>query len=500
LAVLAASKIESTLGPMGALKMVTYHRGPELVGKITKDPTEIVSELGVQYPALKTLEEAAKIHRRQVGDGVSTMLILVAALIVEAQDLIGKGVHPSTILRGYHKATIEAISVIGSLSVPQPKNQDERLLETIDCGSGLLTRKFRKLLSEAADYATFDGFLDLTTIKVVRRIGRSSDQSGLIRGVAIKKPKSHPSMPDRVEDPKVALVTRKLEIRPLESKMKGEGRFPTKLTITHGGQLPMFKSAENRMREEFAEKAQAIGVEVLLCRSKIDERVADKLARKGIFALQMVDQEDLEAVAKATGARIVADVDHLTTEDLGAAQAVEVDTEEPNGLTVLKCGRGCSLLLRGSSPERLDELEKIAKRGLLILKHSRADPKVVPGGGAIYVPLANRLRDYARRFPGREQLAIESFANALEKIPECLSSNLGLNKVDTMIRLHARHANGESMAGVADLEYLASPDAYPIELTSVNKATIRRAYEVTSLLLRVDSYFSVKDLPLVHKK
>ena len=499
LASLAAFKIGSSLGPKGAYKLVTYHRGPEMVMKVTKDPIDVVDELGIEYPAIMTLAEAAKIQRQHTGDGISTLLVLVSALLTEADKLMEIGFHPNTILDGYLKATEKSNTIINENAKNVWADLDEHLLAVVDCGGDLLSGRFRREVSEAVDRISEDGLIDVSRVRIVKKPGGQTNDSELVRGVIIKKGKAHPSMPDWIDAPKIAFLN-KLELKRLELKAKDEGPFSIKLNITTQGQIQLFKLEEARLRTMLVERVKASGANVLICRAKIDDRFSDQLSRQGILAVHFVDAEDFEAAAKATGATIAGNVDQLTREDLGIARRLEVDKIKPEDIVVLYCDRGSTLLLRGSSPELVQELEKTVKRALLILKHARSNPKVVPGGGAILVELASQLRRYALTLEGREQFVIGSFANALEKIPECLSRNYGLDPIDMMIQLRNHHSKGQQAMGVGEEGCVDMFDANVVELASVNRANVHRAFELVSLLLRIDDCFYVKDIPKFHKQ
>jgi len=248
------------------------------------------------------------------------------------------------------------------------------------------------------------------------------------------------------------------------------------------------------------QRVKSAGANVLLCGSKIDERVADGLSREGIFALEMVEQKSFEEVARVTGAKIAGTVDFLVKEDIGVAKLLEVDKIPPEKIAILHCDGAATLLLRGSSPEIVQELEKIVRKGLLVLKHSRARSKVVPGGGAVFVELALRLRSFALGFSGKQQLAVKVFADALETIPRWLAFNFGLDPIDIMTQLREHHSNHELNMGVGEG---GCADVYKenvVELASIFKTTLWRTLEVASLLLKIDDYFYVKDLPIVHKQ
>ena len=500
LAGLVASKVASCLGPTGAYKLVTYHRGPQLVTKVTKDAVDIVDELGVQYPAVKTLAEAAKIQRDEAGDGVSTLLVLVSALLNEAQKLTDMGVHPVAILDGYREAAKKSITIIDEISSEYSGDLQDSLLRMIDCGRGLLNKRLREELSQAVSLVEHTDGLDLTRIKIEKKLGGATEDSRLVRGVIIKKEKRHCSMPDRIEQPRIALVYKQLVLKRSEQLAIDEGPFNAKLRITEPGQLRLFRSEESALRSRMVHRVKSAGANVLLCGSKIDERVADGLSREGIFALEMVEKSDFDEVARVTGARIAGTVDYLVKEDIGVAKMLEVDKIPPEQIAILQCDGAATLLLRGSSPEIVQELEKIVKRGLLVVKHSRARSRVVPGGGAVFIELALRLRAFALEFSGKQQLAVKAFADALETVPNWLAFNFGFDAIDIMTELRGHHASHQAGIGVGESGCADMHKANVVELAAIFKTTIWRTLEVASLLLKIDDYFYVKDLPMVHKQ
>jgi len=500
LAALAASKVASCLGPTGAYKLVTYHLGPKLVTKVTKDAVDIVDELGVQYPAVKTLAEAAKIHRDEAGDGVSTLLVLVSALLNEAQKLTEMGVHPVAILDGYREAAKKSITIIDEISLEYSGDLHASLLRVIDCGRGLLNKRLREELSQAVCLVEHTDELDLTRIKIEKKLGGATEDSQLVRGIIIKKEKRHRSMPDRIDQPRIALVYKQLVLKRSEQLAIDEGPFNAKLSVTEPGQLRQFKSEESALRARMVQRVKSAGANVLLCGSKIDERVADGLSREGIFALEMVEKKDFDEVARVTGARIAGTIDYLVKEDVGIAKLLEVDKIPPEQIAILHCEGAATLLLRGSSPEIVQELEKIVRKGLLVLKHSRARSKVVAGGGAAFVELAQQLRAFALGFSGKQQLAVNAFADALETIPKWLAFNFGLDPIDVMTQLRGQHSNNQTSMGVGEGGCADMYGANVVELASVFKTTLWRTLEVISLLLKIDDYFYVKDLPMIHKQ
>jgi archaeal chaperonin len=500
LAALVASNLASCLGPTGAYKLVTYHRGPELVTKVTKDAVDIVDELGVQYPAVKTLAEAAKIHREEAGDGVSTLLVLISALLNEAQKLTEMGIHPVAILDGYRHAAKKSISIIDDIAIDLAGDLEDSLLQMIDCGRGLMNKDLRQALSQAVRLVEETGALDLARVRIEKKLGGATEDSRLVRGIIINKEKRHRSMPDRVEQPRIALVYKQLVLKRSEQLAIDEGPFNAKLSVTRAGQLLEFKSEESALRARMVHKVKSAGANVLLCGSKIDERVADGLSREGIFALEMIGQRDFDEVARVTRARIAGSIDYLAKEDVGAAKMLEVDKIRPEQIAIIHCDEGATLLLRTSTPETLQELEKIVRKGLLVLKHARARSKIVPGGGAVLVELAFRLRAFALGFSGKQQLAVKAFADALETVPNWLAFNFGLDPIDIMTELRRYHSSHQASVGVGERGCADMYKTNVVELASILKTTLWRTLEVASLLLKIDDYFYVKDLPMIHKQ
>jgi chaperonin GroEL (HSP60 family) len=308
-------------------------------------------------------------------------------------------------------------------------------------------------------------------------------------------------MPDEMSNLKIAILTKPLDIKPLELIARNEGSPNKLLNMTRDGDIHKFKDEEYRLRKQIVEQIKKAGANVVFCRSKIDDRIAHLLCQDDIFASSMVDEKQLDEIAKATGANIIADASLLTSQDIGHGEKLEIEKLGPDQITIVHTrNNAASLLLRASNPEILQELEKIVKKSLLILKHVRSNAKIVPGGGAIFEMLSVQLRKFATTFPSRQQLAINTFAYALEKIPEAIARNYGLDPIKTVFELRKEHANGKNTMGIGESGPMDMINMDIVELASVNKATLRRALEVVSLLLRVDSIFQVKELPVFHKQ
>jgi chaperonin GroEL (HSP60 family) len=499
LAAMSAAKVESALGPRGAYKMVTFNRGPERIIKVTKDSVEMLKELEVQYPAVKTLAEAAKLHREEVGDGVSTMVIIIAGLLQASETLMDKKIHPNVMLRGYLAATKEALAVIQKTAIVKGESRNQ-ILDVAECGRKLLTPHLRAALLEAAERAESQGGIDLKRIRVITKSGGSVADSRLIRGVMIKKEKLHPSMPDELHDVKVAVVNKTFDNKPLEILMKGQGPFHIKLDISEADQMEKFRKQERRMNDDLVSAVESAGAKVVFCRAKIVTPVADEMARRGIMAFEMVGQEDMDAVAEATGATTVGDVRNLEPKDLGVVSALRVEKIEGLYYGVVEGPKGSTILIRGSSVEHVDETERVVKNVVRLFRNAKKDPKTVPGGAAIYMQIAAHLKEYALTFPGKEQVAIEAYAGVLEQVAGSLIRNYGLSWSKTLPELRSYHARGMHNMGIAEGGCTDMDKLGIRELASTARAALRRAYDVTTLLVRVDEYFYVREVAMVHKQ
>jgi chaperonin GroEL (HSP60 family) len=363
-----------------------------------------------------------------------------------------------------------------------------------------MTERVRGIVLEATTLATRDGKVDTKLIRFTKQSGGNPDDSELVRGVIVKKNKAHASMPDLVEEPRVALVAKQLDIKPLDIKMPGEGTFQYKLEITDESQLSKFRDEELRLKMRMVVTLKSVGANVVVSRSPIADAILGALAKEGIFAAMSLSQEDLDAVAEATGGKVVIELRELTEADLGRADRLETRKIEEEEVFTLSAKRGVTLLLRSSSPEGLSEFEKVLRNSFLLLKHAKNGGKYVPGGGAIQATVATELRKFALSFDSKEQFSIDSFADALEEIPQCLARNYGLDPSDALVTLKSNHAEGRRAIGVSRLGCSDMLDAGVLELAVTSKTVINRAVEVASLMLGIDDYIFARDLPLVHKQ
>lgn len=494
-AVYAADKLRSTLGPKGAYKMVTYNKGPEQVIKVTKDAIAVLDELAIQHPPAVIIAESAKMQRQEAGDGTATFVIFLSALLKKADLLMNMKIHPNTIVHGYHMATEK---VFGILVKQTTKAKDDfDVLETIDCKRNLLTPKIRLAIHEAYPLAFVDGRFDLENIRFLRKSGSEIDESALIYGVVVKKSKAHPNMPDSLKQLRIALTSERLGFDRLELKMKGEGPIPIRVNIKSAQQMQEYRQTEVKLKTDFIKKLTELQVNVLLCQQPIEEYQKRLLLQNGIFALERVDQDDLKAIAYASGAKVVSNLKDLTEEDVGNATELESGKIELENITTFRGCRGATFLLRGNIPQVIDELETAIKNGFIAMKNFNDDNRVVVGAGAVEAELARQLQDYARSFDDREQIVIEAYASALLDVPRCLAENYGLNPTDAILELRRRHSEGNLNAGISEAGVDGCVCMEPLK---VKQSVLRRACEVSQLMLKIDELIISKEIPKFHKK
>lgn len=493
----AVERLRSSLGPNGAYKMVVYNRGPEKVVKITRDAVSVLEEFAIQFPTVTVISEAAKIQRQEVGDGVTQFAIFTTALLRKADELVSRGVHPNIILRGYLEATKKALEIIGTSSKNPENNELNKVLETVDCGRQLLTKETCAMLLEAYNFATEDGKFDKDKVRITRKPGGISSESKLIKGIMLKKGKLHPNMPDTVEHPRIAVTSGRIGSNRLEVKMKKEGPPPIKLEITNANQLANYRDAEKDREKQALEKIRTLGINVLFCQQPIDNFAKGKLCETGVLAFETVAREDCVTISRATHANLVGSLADLSECDIGKAEKLEILKIGLEKTVSLTGCDGVTFLLSGSTQQALDEFESLIHRSLSVLQLANEGGKTVPGGGATEMHLAQELRIFAKQFQGREQLAIDDFADALMEIPRCLALNNGLNVNDILSELRKLHAEGSNEAGVGPVN---CENKVCIELSEVKSSIIKRAYEVALLMLRIDEQITWKELAKFHKK
>ena len=494
-----ADAVKSTLGPKGMDKMLVDSMGDVT---ITNDGVTILKEIDVEHPAAKMLVEVAKTQDDEVGDGTTSAVVLAGELLKEAESLIEQEVHPTIIVNGYRMAAAEAVRLLQNLAFTV-KRDDKAMLKAIAATamSGRSVGDHVDFLADIAVHAVQDiveevgGKLraDVDNILVQKKHGGNMRDSELIQGIVLDKERVHPRMPKFVRGAKIALVNRALEVKKTEVSEEIKIRDPKG--------LQRFLDEEEKSLKSLADKIKSSGANVVLCQKGIDDLVQHYLAQAGIYAVRRVKESDMKKLAKATGGRSVTNLDDLTAKELGRAELVEerkVGSDDMTFVTGCKSARAVSILVRGGTEHVVDEIERTLHDALRVVAAAIEDGKAIPGGGATEVELSLALKDYAATVGGREQLAIEKFAVALEVIPRTLGQNAGLDPIDVLINLRSEHGKrgGKSMG--VNIETGKPQDmvkANVIEPLRVKTQATESATEVASMILRIDDVIASKKSP-----
>jgi len=496
IAVLAADKIRSSFGPQGSYKLVAYNRGPEQVVKITKDSVAILDELAIQYPPAIIISESAKLQRQEAGDGVATFVVFLSGLLKKANELLALKIHANIIIHGYHLATSRALELIDQQAMAYD-NQNNDILDIVDCKRNLLTSKMRSMILEAYQLVTIEGKFDEDNVRFLRKPGGSIQESSLIKGVVVKKEKAHPNMPERLKNLRIAITSERPGINRLEVKMPGQGPIHIKLGIKRPEQITLYREATDKLKSTSLDRLIELKANVLLCEQPLEQNLKEKLFANGIFALENVDKKDTLAVANATGANIAGQLSELNEEDLGFADELYTDRIDFEKTVTIHGCKGATFLLRGSVSQAIDELETALTNSMIVLKIMEEDRRVLAGGGAPEAYLTKELREFAKQFPNKEQVVIESFADALMDIPRCLAANYGLNSIDTLLELSKHQEEERYNMGINGK---GCTQTVCLEPVTIKRSVIRRANEVSMLLLHIDELLISKEIPKFHKK
>ena len=484
-----ADTVRTTLGPRGMDKMLVDSIGDIT---ITNDGVTILEEMEVEHPAAKMMVEIAKAQDEEVGDGTTTVVVIAGELLKKAEELLEQDIHPITITRGYRSAKEKAIEILQEIGRKVDINDEASLLKiamTAMGGKSGLTGKenIAKLVLEAVRTVASEEngriVIDKDDIKIEKKQGGSVDDTELIKGIVIDKEVAHPAMPRVVKNAKILLVDKELEIKSPETDAKIE--------ITSPEQMQAFLDQEAKMLKEMAEKIIKTGANVVLCQKGIDDLVLHYFAKAKIMAARRVKRSDMEKLAKATGAKIVTNIDEISSNDLGSAGMVEerkVAGEEMIFVRECKNPKSVTIFVRGGSEHVVDEAERAITDAVRAVISTIEVGKVVTGGGAVEMELSRRLKEYARQVGGREQLAIEKFAEALEIIPKTLAESTGLDPIDALVELRAAHERGESDKGV-DVINSKITNMYElgvVEPLKIKTQAIKSAAEAAEMILRID--------------
>ena len=486
---IVAEAVKSALGPKGMDKMLVDSFGDVT---ITSDGRTVLDEMDIQHPAAKMMVEVAKTQDSEVGDGTTTAVIVAGELLGKAEELIRKNVHPTVIIDGYRKAAEKALETLEKLAIPVKQNEKEAIKKVaITSMASKLVAESKEYLADIAASAILhvaqkvgDEYkADVDDIMVEKKPGESLRDTKLINGIVIDKEVVHPGMPKRIEKAKIALLDVPLEIEKTE--------FDAKINIESPEQMDAFLKQEENMIKDMVEKLAESGANVVLCQKGIDDLAQHYLARKGMLAVRRIKKSDMEKLSKATGGKIVTNLDGLSKNDLGHTELVEQRKIGDDKMTFIegcKNPRSVAILIRGGTERIVDEAERSIHDALCVARDVVEEPKIMAGGGAPELEVARKLREYAETLPGREQLAVMGFAEALEAVPITLAENAGLDPIDIISELRAHHEKGEIWAGVEVHEGKVRDmkKVGVFEPLAVKKQIIKSASEAASMILKID--------------
>jgi thermosome len=489
--------VRTTLGPRGMDKMLVDSLGDVT---ITNDGATILKEIDVQHPAAKLMVEIAKTQDQEVGDGTTTAVILAGELLKNAEELLEAKIHPTTIAAGFKKAAVKAREILTSMAKEIDINSNDINDVVMTCLNSKAIRgfkvKFAKIAVNAAqavkEKRAGKWFVDLDQIQIQKKRGKSLADTVMIDGIVIDKEIVHTDMPKSLKNAKVALLDLALEIKKTE--------FDSEIRITDPTQIQAFLDEEARMLKAFVDKLKEVGATMIFCQKGIDDDAQHFLAVNGMSAVRRVKKSDMEKLQRSTGATIIMSIKDLSPQDLGTAELVEerkIGDDKVVYVTGAKQLKSVSIVIRGGVEHVVDEAERGIHDALCVAKDIIQDNKIVGGGGASEVEVAKQLRAYAAQVGGREQLAVEAFADAIEVIPKTLSENAGLDPIDILVKLRAKHeSDGKNMGiDVFDSEVKDMIQAGITEPLVVKLQAVKSAAESASMIIRIDDVIAARASP-----
>ena len=495
---LIAEIVRSSLGPRGMDKMLVDSLGDVT---ITNDGATVLKEIDVQHPAAKMMVEISKATDNEVGDGTTSVVVLAGALIEKAEELIAKDVHPTIIVDGYRKSAQKAIEILNKIAQKIDANDKESLIKVaktsmqtklVSKEADELAEVVVKAILQVVESVDSKNKVDIDDVKVEKKAGGSLRDTTLIQGIVLDKEVVHGGMPKRLDKAKIALLNCALEIEKTE--------FDAKINISSPDQMKMFLEEENRMLKDMVEKIKSSGANVVICQKGIDDIAQHYLAKLDILTVRRVKESDMTKLARATNARVVNNIDDLTSNDLGSADLVEerkVETDKWVFVEGCKHPKSVTILIRGGSQRVVDEAERSIHDALMVTKDVLEKPAIVAGGGAPEAYVASKLREWTSTLIGREQLAAEKFAEALEIIPLTLAENAGMDPIDTATDLRAKQSKGAKWMGIdarsAKITDMSKMDIF--EPLSVKEQIIKSATEAASMILRIDDVIASSKSP-----
>jgi len=491
-----ADAVRSTLGPKGMDKMLVDSMGDVV---ITNDGVTILKEIDIEHPAAKMMVEVAKTQDEECGDGTTTAVILAGELLKKSEDLIEQNIHPTIIAGGYRMAADKAKEILNRIAEKVSLDDKDALSDI--AATAMISKSASAHRSHLADIAVKavtsvveeqgagKYVVDEDNIQVVKKQGGAITDTEMIQGIIVDKEPVHPNMPKQVKDAKIALIDSALEVKKTEIDAKIEITDPTKLQA--------FLSEEENMLKRMVDTIKKSGATVVFCQKGIDDLAQHYLAKEGIYAVRRVKKSDMEKLAKATGANIVTKLDELSKQDLGSASLVyekKIADDEMTFVTGCKNPKAVSILIRGGTEHVVDEVERSLEDAISVVSVAIEDGKMITGGGSSATEVALALREYAASVGGREQIAIDAFADAIEIVPRTLAENAGLDPIDTLIDLRKAHKQGSKYAGVNVFtgKITDMKKESVIEPIRVGTQAISSATDAAVMILRIDDVIASK--------
>ncbi len=482
---MVSEMIKTTLGPKGMDKMLVSPTNDIVV---TNDGVTILDEMQIEHPAAKMMVNIAKTQDSEVGDGTTSVVMIAGKLLENAERLLDQKIHPTVIAKGYKMAAEKCQEILNEIAIRiSPDDEDvlKQIAMTAMTGKGAegSKEKFANIIVRAVRQIENNGKIDLNDIKIEKSKGEGISDTEMISGIVLDKEKISSDMPSSIKDAKIVLIDFPLELKNPE--------IDTKISVSSPEQLQGFLNQEERGIREMIKKVTETNANVIFCQKGIDDFAQYLLSKAGIYACRRVARSDMEKLAKATGGKIVSNLNELSFSELGDAETVEEIKHGSDSFTYV---RGCknpkavTILIHGGTEHVIDEIERAIKDGLGVVSSSLKTRMIVPGGGAIEIELAQRLRHFGQSLSGREQLAVEEFASALESIPATLAENAGLDPIDVLTELKSKHDSGERNAGlnlftnkIEDVLEAKIIEPYKIKTQAINSAS-----EVANMILRID--------------
>ncbi len=490
-----AESVRSTLGPKGMDKMLVSSTGDITV---TNDGVTILDEMDIDNPTAEMIVEVADTQEEEAGDGTTTAVAIAGELLGEASSLLEQDIHPTAAIKGFSMASDEARDTVDEIAIDVDRDDEDilrQVAETSMTGKGAEQHKdlLAQLVVDAVRAVTVEAddgsyIADLAYLNVETQTGRPAGESELFEGGLIDKTPVHENMPEDVQDADVLLLDTPIEVE--------ETQVDTEVSVSDPDQIQQFIEQEEQQLEAMVDRIDELGADVVFCQKGIDDMAQHYLAKEGILAVRRVKKSDVEFLREVLGASIVSDLDDATADSLGHGDVVRDANDEAFHVTGTGDSHGVTLLLRGSTDHVVDELERGVSDALEVVAQTVSDGRVLAGGGAIEVELASRLRDYADSVSGREQLAVEAFADALELVPRVLAENAGLDSIDTLVDLRSAHESGDEHAGLnvfsGDVE--DTFEAGIVEPAHAKRQALSAAAEAANLVLKIDDIISAGDL------